>query len=125
MQALDNLLIKIEGIIEKVHEDHTDEKTMVERRLQEQRDEENDLEWEIEELKKRVKAAREREVSMLETVENLTAQLEVRQAKSSSYLLMRKQNHDFFDEEEMKKNFRLEYETRLNNKILDNTKLKK
>lgn len=123
--AIEKMIEKLKKQVQNVHDSVKHDKERIEQEFEVQQTEENDLEWGIRDLKKKVGEARLREVQLLETIEALELELAVKQAKSASLNLLSTKGTSYLQEEDQIETFRLNYETKLNEKILENTALKR
>ena len=87
---------------------------------------ENDIDWEVQQLKARVRQERLKEVMMEEEVESLESRLQALKEKTGTFSLTNMHlTHGAEREADLVGQFRLDYEARLNQIILLNTELKK
>ena len=125
IEAVENLIQKLNEDIGNVNNDIKDDRERIENEHEVQATEENDLEWGIKELKQKVSKARLREIELLEEVETLESDISLKKAKSASLNLLSLKDNDYLQQEDQIEVFRLRYETDLNDKILENTALKR
>ena len=112
-QLVENIKNEMQGKVKEAHGER-----------EEQLLAEDDLDWEIEQLKERMKEERAKEIAQLETIEFLENSLAAKTAKSASLHLLANRSPDYLREEEMKEHFRQANEPSLNKKMLQNIALK-